>query len=88
MNIDEKNEEHPIYRTAEHNPNECDFCNQRAQKVREFFKMLDVPITTSTTQTGGLSTSINVRGYLLYDILMNEEKLRALVSKLKMKAFW
>jgi hypothetical protein len=50
--------------------------------------MLEIPIIRSTTQTGKLSTDIKVQGYKLYDILMDEEKLRVLVSKLRNKAFW
>lgn len=88
MSIDEKDEEHLINRTAEHNPNECNVCNQCADKVREFYKILEIPIIKSTTQTGKLSTDIKVQGYKLYDILMDEEKLRVLVSKLRNKAFW
>lgn len=87
MNIDVKDEKHPIYRTAEHNPDECSICNQRAHAIREFFKALEIPIIKSTNQTG-LSTDVKVQGYKLYDILMDEEKLLVLVSKLRNKAFW
>ena len=85
MNIDEK---HSIYRTANHNPDKCDVCNQRAIKVRSFLNKLEIPIVTSTTQTGGLSINICVRGYELYDILTDENKLKVLISKLRNKAFW
>ena len=72
---------HPYYE-------ECDDCQHKATKARAFFKELGVPIIRGTVQTGALTVDVKVRGILLYDILMDEEKLKTLVSKIRLKAFW
>lgn len=75
----------------EHGPrktNECDVCNTEANKLRKFFSNVDIPIIKSTGMNGNLSTDVKVRGDVLRDILMDEEKLKVLVSKLRNKAFW
>lgn len=52
------------------------------QKVHEVLDFLEIPYNKDYVG----DETMNVR--FLYDILMDEEKLRILVSKLKLKAFW
>jgi hypothetical protein len=68
--------------------NECDVCNALPKKLRDFFVKLDIPIINSLGMNGQPSTRVKVNGKILYDILMDEEKLKVLVSKLRNKAFW
>lgn len=59
---------------------------RRAEKLKRARKLLDfleIPyFITPITQNEGMSILD------LYDILMDEKKLQAIVSKLKMKVFW
>lgn len=88
MNIDEKEEKHLVYRTADHNPRECDLCHRKAEQIRQFLDILNIPYIHSTDLNGSLSTDVKVNAYHLYDILMDEEKLKILVRTLKLKALW
>ncbi|HET8792654.1 MAG TPA: hypothetical protein VFM31_02585 [Nitrososphaeraceae archaeon] len=45
--------------------------------ARELMEFLEIPVS---------SGKVNITN--LYDVLMDEEKLRLLASKLKLKAFW
>ena len=47
-------------------------------------KILEIPYIDMP----GFDEFANVYSTNLYDILMDEEKLRVLVAKLKLKAFW
>jgi len=76
---------HGHYRTYD---DECDECQREAHKIREFFAALDIPILNSYGMGGVLSSSVRLRGDALHDILIDEEKLKILVSKLRNKAFW
>jgi len=51
--------------------------NDKYKKALDLCKMLDIPHSLN-----------NIYIVDLYDILMDEEKLRVLVSKLRNKAFW
>ena len=46
------------------------------------------PIIKSVDQNGQLSPDVKINGNQIYDILMDEDKLKVLISKLKNKAFW
>jgi len=55
------------------------------KKAEDLCKMLDIPFyayTKPEPEEGKIKVTD------LYDILMDEEKLKVLVSKLKLKAFW
>jgi hypothetical protein len=58
--------------------------NEKWRKANKWAKFLDIPMWTLNGDDG--------RGYVntddLYDILMDEEKLKVLVAKLRNKAFW
>jgi hypothetical protein len=51
---------------------------EKIEKAKKLMVFLEIPIDYSN------SVSIDK----LYDIIMDEEKLKKLVSKLKLKAFW
>ena len=67
---------------------DCDDCRVEAEKTRQFFDELEIPYVHSTNPAGNKAISIKINGYKLYDILTDEEKMKILVSKLKLKAFW
>lgn len=77
-------EPRPIYGLYE----DCDECNNKAIRVRSMLGTLGIPYYNSTNQDGSPSPNIKISGQALYDILMDEEKLRVLISKLRNKAFW
>jgi hypothetical protein len=56
---------------------EIEVYNAKYHKAVDLCEMLDIP-----TSLGSIYVET------LYDILMDEEKLRVLVSKLRNKAFW
>jgi len=49
-------------------------------------KVLDIPCNKYSLPSDHIPPTIYATD--LYDILMDEEKLQALISKLKLKAFW
>jgi hypothetical protein len=78
-----KHEEHGSRTT-----NECEVCRSEGQKLRNFFAAVEIPIIKSVDQNGQLSPDVKINGNQIYDILMDEDKLKVLFSKLKNKAFW
>lgn len=65
------------------NIDENEDLNEHLNKIHHLFDFLEIPYHNSII-TGSDHMSV----FDLYDILMDEEKLRVLVSKLRNKAFW
>lgn len=57
-------------------------------KAAELLKLLNISFMPIVSYPGGIISHGTVSAYDLYDILMNEEKLKVLVAKLNNKAFW
>ena len=57
------------------------------KKVRDALKVLEIPCEPVYSQKKNFWVNA-IDSKDLYDILMDEEKLRVLVSKLRNKAFW
>jgi hypothetical protein len=58
------------------------------EKVAGLMTKLGIPFKRCCQVNDGTYYDANIRMLALYDILMDEEKLRELVSTLKLKAFW
>ena len=59
---------------------------EKFRKAIKLIKFLEIPLSEIQSDDYYFKNHINASE--LYDILMDEEKLRILVSKLKLKAFW
>ena len=59
--------------------NDCPDCQIYAEKVRQFFYALDLPLHT---MTGGPSSNVKIQGLLLYEKLMDPEQRKLLIFKL------
>ena len=59
------------------NTEDFDEIQKKFKMARELMEFLEIPVS---------SGKVNITN--LYDVLMDEEKLRLLSSKLKLKAFW
>jgi hypothetical protein len=81
------NEDHNHTRPVSYE-DDCEICQQKAFIIREFFRILEIPVINSKSISGAPSSDIRLNGHMLYNILMDEEKLKILVSKLRLKAFW
>lgn len=88
MNIDVRGEKMEHNKHVNDRSDSCDKCQREAKHIRNFFNILDIPIMNSVYKNGTPSVHIKVQAHVLYDILTDEQKLKDLVSKLKLKAFW
>jgi len=63
----------------------------KVDKAISLMKVLEIPYTgilNNKTEDGKYHITSSVKVEALYDILMDEEKLKIILSKLKNKAFW
>jgi hypothetical protein len=65
-----------------------DETEEKVRKSKALMNILDIPYLDKTVYNTTTDDFANVCATDLYDILMDEEKLRVLVSKLRNKAFW
>ena len=64
-------------------PEQIQAWHDKLKKAENLIDALDIP-----SSKDAFGAWVVVYAHDLYDILMDEEKLKELVSKLKLKAFW
>lgn len=64
-------------------PEERQAWRDKLEKARQLVEVLEIPCRPEP-----FGNWITVHAHDLYDVLMDEEKLKVLVSKLRNKAFW
>lgn len=63
----------------------------KVDKAVSLMKVLEIPyigVLNNKTEDGKYHITSSVRVEALYDILMDDDKLKILLSRLKNKAFW
>lgn len=62
---------------------ECEMCKIESDKIRQLFEELGIPL-----HFAGPSDELFVNAAILLEILTDETKLKYLISKLRLRAFW